>query len=236
MKDILDADHLLKWLNETDPVLKAGNKPTVILSYATSLDGSIALNRGEATAISNNISTEAVHHIRAFCDAILVGIGTVISDNPALSVRQVPGNNPIPIIIDSTLKTPLNSQLVRENNNTIIFCGKDPDKQKRDQLERRGVLIIETPHSKRGLSLHSILELLYDRGIYSLMVEGGAEILRSFLYEGLWDKLAVDVAPVFLGGYNVVERDTIASPLRFNSAQWISAGTDQICLINRETV
>ena len=236
LKSKLDTDYLLKWLNKTDSGFKSRSKPLVILSYATSLDGSITQIRGESTPISCDESTEAVHHIRAFCDAIMVGIGTVISDNPRLSVRLVSGDNPIPIIIDTNLRTPLDSQLARENSNTIIFSGHSPDKHKKEQLESKGVLVIESPKTERGLSFSQILNELYARGIRSLMVEGGAEIFRSFFLEELWDKIAVTVAPVFLGGYNLIEADTLISTQRFKSVKWMSAGTDQICLIDKDTV
>ena len=210
------------------------NKPIVILSYASSLDGSITLKRGKPTPISCEESSKAVHHIRSFCDAILVGIDTIISDNPQLSVRLVPGDNPRPVIIDTELRTPLKSKLISGNRNPIIFCGLNPDKNKKQSLESKGAIVLMTPKTERGLSVRSILNQLYDRGIRSLMAEGGAEIIRSFLIENLWDKIAVTVAPVFMGGYNLLEKESFTSVIKFSNVKWLSAGIDQICLIDKE--
>ena len=227
-------DNLSDWLNASDTGSLTHKKPIVILSYAVSLDGSITLKKGQSTAISSKESSAAVHYIRAFCDAIMVGIGTLLSDNPSLSVRLVPGNNPIPVILDSNLKTPLSSKMFSSGSKPIIFCAPDPDKRKRQNLEKNGATIIETIITKRGLSLSSILEELYQRGIHSLMVEGGAEILRSFLEEKIWDKMAVTVAPLFLNGYNILGGNSPGSALRFKSVRWMEAGIDQICMIDRE--
>ena len=230
----LDNDGLIQWLNTQHSGLDENKKPSVILSYASSLDGSIAKKRGLSTTISCDQSAIAVHHIRSFCDAILVGIGTVLSDNPQLSVRLVPGDNPLPVIIDSDLRTPLDSNLICNNRNPIIFCGLKADKNRKKTLESRGAVVLVAPEIERGLSIISIIQQLYDRGIKHLMVEGGAEILKSFLVEDLWDKLAVTVAPSLLGGYNILENISLKSEIKFENVKWLSAGIDQICLINRE--
>jgi len=230
----LDADSLIQWLSSSQSGSGEHKRPHVILSYASSLDGSITLHRGQPTPISCNESAIAVHHIRSYCDAILVGIGTVLSDNPQLSVRLVQGETPLPVIIDSDLRTPLDSRLFSNTKNPIIFCRINVNKRKRMELESRGAVILSAPETEKGLSIRYILNQLYERGIKYLMVEGGAEILKSFLVKELWDKLALTVAPVFLGGYKVLEENSLKSEIKFNDVKWISAGIDQICLINRE--
>ena len=232
---LLMIDKLSDWLNSSDAVSLTHKNPMVILSFAVSLDGSITLQKGQSTAISSKESSAAVHHIRAFCDAIMVGIGTVLSDNPSLTLRLVPGNNPIPVILDSHLKTPLDSNILLKGKKLLIFCGPNPDKKKRHNLEKKGAVVIEIGKTEKGLSLSQFLEELYQRGIHSLMVEGGAEILRSFLEEKIWDKMAVTVAPLFLNGYNILGGNPSGSELRFKSVRWMEAGIDQICMIDRDS-
>jgi riboflavin-specific deaminase-like protein len=231
-----EQDYLNKWLNSSLTMENNQKKPFVILSYATSLDGSITAERGKPSSLSCRKSAEAVHEIRAFCDAIMVGIGTVISDNPLLSVRLVEGNNPVPVIIDTALRTPLTSQLLEGEHNPFIFCGTDPDKTKRKELEKKGAVVVESEDAEKGLSLIYVLHHLYDLGIRFLMVEGDGEIICSFLEQKLWDKLAITITPQILGGYSLPGSQNICSQIKFKSAEWLSSGTDQICLIDRESI
>ncbi len=234
MSSKLDAEKLNQWLSAMPDGSPDRDKPLVILSFAASLDGSLALKQGHPAAISCDESSKAVHYIRSYCDAILVGIGTVLSDNPQLSVRLVPGDNPLPIIIDTDLRTPLETRLISDGRNPVIFCGSKASNAKKEQLETRGAEVLVAPENDRGLSFLFILKTLYDRGIRHLMVEGGPGILRSFLVEELWDKIAVTVAPALLGGYNLLNENSLRRVIKFNDVQWLTAGIDQICLINRE--
>lgn len=229
-----DPDYLSKWLESSDPVENIHEKPFVILSYATSLDGSITAQQGKPTPISCRKSAEAVHRIRAYCDAILVGIGTVLSDNPRLSVRLAEGGNPVPVIIDTNLRTPVSSRLFDEGRNPLIFCASSPDKGRRAELEKKGAVVVESENEEMGLSLIYVLKYLNDLGIRFLMVEGGGRIIGSFLEQELWDKMAVTVSPLILGGYNLLGGRNVSSSVKFKSAQWYSSGSDQICLIERD--
>lgn len=234
MSNELDTDRLNQWLAAMPHGSPNHEKPLVILSYAASLDGSLALKQGQPAAISCDESSKAVHYLRSFCDAILVGIGTVLSDNPQLSVRFVPGDNPLPIIVDTDLRTPIEARLISGGRNPVIFCGSKASNTKKKQLETRGAEVLVAPENDRGLSFLFILKKLYDRGIKYLMVEGGPGILQSFLVEELWDKLAVTVAPALLGGYNLLSKNSLRKVIKFNDVKWLKAGIDQICLINRE--
>ncbi len=211
------------------------DKPQVILSFALSLDGSLSTGSGRPTSISCNESMKFVHYIRAYCDAIMVGIGTILSDNPRLSVRLVEGNNPVPVILDSKLRTPPAANALGGRRHPIIFCGPDTDEEKKLSLEKAGALILSAGLKDEGLSFPGVLKNLYARGIRLLMVEGGAGILRSFLASGLWDKMAVTVSPMFLGGYNLLASSTLGTPLRAGASRWLEAGRDRICLIDKET-
>ena len=103
--------------------------PFVTLSYAQSLDGSIAARRGEALGLSGPESLRLTHRLRSMHDAILVGIGTVLSDNPRLTVRLVNGQNPRPIVVDSRLRIPLNCRLFAENKVTPVSKSAEPGKK-----------------------------------------------------------------------------------------------------------
>jgi len=226
---------LSDWLKSADAKKRDNGKPLVLISYASSLDGSIAARQGSLLTISSDESLKAVHILRSRCDAILVGIGTVLSDNPRLSVRKIAGINPVPVIIDTGLRTPPDSRIFNENRNPVIFCGRERDNNRKMALISSGAYVIETDMTGYGLSLPEILHILYDKGIRSLMVEGGAKIIRSFINTALWDMMAVTVAPLLIGGYKIIDENTLNKPLRFNNPTWINSGPDQICLIERDT-
>ncbi len=209
------------------------DKPQVILSFALSLDGSLSTEPGSSTSISCDESMKFAHYIRSCCDAIMVGIGTILSDNPRLSVRLVKGDNPVPVILDSKLRTPPTANAFGGNRHPIIFCGPDTDEKRKISLVEAGALISVAVLNDEGLSFPGVLKSLYTRGIRLLMVEGGAGILRSFFASGLWDKMAVTVSPMFLGGYNLLASSTLSAPLSAGTSRWIEAGRDQICLIDK---
>jgi len=160
-------------------------RPAVTLSYAQSLDGSITTRRGQPLAISGPQSMAFTHRLRADHDAILIGIGTLLADDPRLTVRLVDGPQPQPIIVDSRLRFPLKARLTAE-----------------------GARIFRLPVDEEGgngrIHLPSLLATLHQLGIRSLMVEGGARIITSFLAERLVDRLIVTVAPMLVGGLNAV--------------------------------
>ncbi|MDX9801438.1 MAG: RibD family protein [Spirochaetia bacterium] len=230
-----EESNLSEWLNRPQVLTGERRKPLVLISYASSLDGSISVKQGSQFTISSDESMKTVHYLRSRCDAILVGIGTILSDNPQLSVRLVSGKDPVPVIIDSSLRTPSDSRVFLDSRNPLIFCGRKPDSGRKNKLLNKGAFIIETDNNEETLSLTDVLFQLYDRGIRSLMVEGGAKIIRSFIKESLWDKMAVSIAPSLIGGYRIITENTLTEPVRFNNVSWIRKGSDQICLIERET-
>ena len=147
------------------------------------------------------------HSLRAAHSAILVGIGTVLADDPALTVRLAPGDNPQPVILDSHLRTPPDARLL---------CGQRPawiattpvgaQSSRRQRLERAGARIFTLPADDAGrVELAALLGCLGAENVRSLMVEGGARILTSFLERGLADYAVITIAPVFLGGYGLIQ-------------------------------
>lgn len=189
-------------------------RPFVTLSYAQSLDGCISGRPGESLALSGRQSLRLTHQLRAAHEAILVGIGTVFSDNPRLNVRLVNGANPRPVIVDSQLRLPLDCNLVRlESRTPWIVTLENPDPDRRQALEGAGARILEVPGNDRGqVDLTVMLEMLADLGINSLMVEGGARIITSFLLGRLADYIVLTVAPVLVGGLRAVSDLGIPDP------------------------
>ena len=179
----------------------------VSLCFAQSLDGCIAWQRGQPTALSGPESSRLTHRLRAAHDAILAGVGTILADDPLLTVRLVEGGNPQPVILDSRLRIPLEARLLTQNpRRPWIACTPAADPARRAALERHGATVLTVPAGPDGqVDLPSLLACLYERGIHRLMVEGGATVITSFLAQGLVDWVVLTVAPVFLGGLHAVE-------------------------------
>lgn len=187
-------------------------RPHVTLSYAQSWDGSITTNPGETLSLSSESSIAMTHQLRSLHDGILVGIGTVLADNPRLNVRKWSGTDPQPIVLDSQLRMPAASQLCQNHDHSCWVLTTNQDKTDRSDCE----LIVVAGDQSGHVNLHEALQALYERGIRSLMVEGGASVITAFLREGLADAVVLTVAPVFVGGYNAIEsfnrREMVAFP------------------------
>jgi GTP cyclohydrolase II len=183
-------------------------RPFVTLSYAQSMDGCIAARPGQQLALSSQQSLVLTHKLRAAHDAILVGIGTVLSDNPHLTVRLVEGKYPQPVIADSSLRLPLDINLLRNHPlPPLIVTSEHADLERQKILEDAGARVVRVPSDARGrVYLPMMLERLGKLGIKSLMVEGGARIITSFLCERLVNHIVLTVAPIFVGGMRGVRR------------------------------
>ncbi len=163
--------------------------PFVTVTYAQSLDGSIASATGEPICISCDESLVYTHNIRASNAGILVGINTVLSDDPRLTTRLVEGESPRPIILDSCLRLPLDARVLDESQITrpIVFTTERShsnagERTKRGELEKKGACVIELKADKNGwISVEEILPRLGEMGIPSLMVEGGGTVIKSFI-------------------------------------------------------
>lgn len=176
-------------------------RPLVTLSYAQSLDGSIAAQPGQPLALSGPHSLAMTHRLRARHDAILVGIGTVLADNPRLTARLADGPNPQPVILDSHLRTPPTANLFHADAAPWIFTTDPVDPDRRAQLEAQGAQLFVVPvGDDEKLDLAAILTKLGALAIRSVMVEGGAEIIQTFLAHQFADQTVITVAPFFVGG------------------------------------
>lgn len=182
------------------------SRPYVTLCYAQSLDGSIAGGQRRPLALSCAASLVFVHQLRALHAGILVGIGTVLSDDPRLTVRLAPGSHPQPVVLDSRLRFPLTARLLQEKiTRPWIATVKAAAPTKQAALEQAGARIMRFPVDGNGLvALEPLLEKLRWEGITTLMVEGGARIISRFLAHGLADQLVVTFSPCLVGGLPAV--------------------------------
>lgn len=197
---------LLQW-REEDIQTADIRLPRVTLSYAQTLDGSLTVQRGQPTPISGSQSQELTHELRSVHDAIIVGVGTVISDNPRLSVRLVEGENPLPIILDPQLRTPFESNLlINPVRKPVIFCSEGVDNHWREEYVRMGVSVIPVPFKRTGeLDLARVLEEIATMSAKSVMVEGGGRVITGFLRERMVDYAVVTLSPRWLGGFQVLQ-------------------------------
>jgi len=181
-------------------------RPFVTLSYAQSLDGSIASRSGHPLTLSGPQSLVLTHRLRAAHDAILVGIGTVLADDPRLNVRLAAGPDPQPVVVDSRLRFPPYANLLRNGRSPWIATSDTADPERRQSLEAAGAVVFPLPSQNGWVDLAHLLEHLAGRGIDSLMVEGGAQIITSFLASRLVDQVVLTIAPMLVGGLRVVDR------------------------------
>ena len=207
-------DRIIDYFRD-NPTSNGGKEPSITLAFAQSLDGSIALKDGQATAISGPESLKLTHQMRAAHQSILIGVGTVLADDPQLSVREVQGKDPQPIILDSHLRFPINAKLLKNESKPWIFCLDAHDKAKREKLEAQGAKVfVVDPNQAGRIHLESFIEQLRRLGIQSVMLEGGAALIASFLAAKLVNSAMITIAPNFIGGLKVLE-----NPLMNNGGQ-----------------
>ena len=177
------------------------DRPTTTLAYAQSLDGSLTRTPGSPTQISSEEAMSFTHQLRAAHDGILVGIGTILSDNPQLNVRHVTGPNPRPIVMDSRLRTPLDAMVLQSHPDPWIATTQHAPKTRIEAFKAQGIRVLQIEHQPNGWVQPQALQAqLYQDGIKTLMVEGGAHILTSFLQNQLADYLIATVSMQLIGG------------------------------------
>jgi GTP cyclohydrolase II len=208
----LDADDIRENRNgqplpDLAPTRPHNGRPFVTLSYAQSLDGSITARRGQPMALSGPQSMAMCHHVRAQHDAILVGINTILADDPRLTVRLVSGPHPQPIVLDSHLRFPLSASLMRHpQHRPWIATTAHADPARHQRLTAAGCRIFTMPPDAQArVHLPTLLAQLAAQGIHSLMVEGGARVITSFLDWRLVDRVVITIAPLLVGGLHAVE-------------------------------
>jgi riboflavin-specific deaminase-like protein len=181
-------------------------RPYVTLSYAQSWDGSITTCPGETLSLSSDAAMELTHQLRSLHDGILVGIGTVLADNPRLTVRAWSGDDPQPIVLDSKLRMPASARLCQDSGRRCWVITTAESGKKAQASSNEFELISVDGDDAGHVNLQSALQALHERGIRSLMVEGGAAVISAFLRAKLADAIVLTVAPLLVGGYNAIDR------------------------------
>lgn len=184
-------------------------RPFVTLKCAATLDGQIATKTGDSKWVTGEKARRRVHELRHLNDAILVGVKTIIQDDPQLTTRREgsKGKDPVRIILDSRLSIPETAKVLRldSESDTVIFSGVVSEidlglSEKKERLEKAGVKVIETPLLHGRIDVNRMVEILGSLRITSLLVEGGGQVIASFLKAGVVDKVTLFLAPKLLGG------------------------------------
>lgn len=197
---VLEAE--CRSLNEAHFKFMTTGVPLVRLKFAETLDGRIATSTGDSQWLSSPSSQRRAHRWRSLHDAVMVGVGTVLADNPELTVRLVKGRNPVRIVLDSKLRIPLASKLLASQAAapTLIATTSGADREKLAALRQMGIEVMTIPEDERGeVDLTHLLKMLGQRNITSVLVEGGAATITSFLRRKLADRLVAIVAPKLMG-------------------------------------
>lgn len=181
-----------------------GMKPYVILNSAMTLDGKIVTKKG-SSEISGSQDLLRVHKLRKDLDSILVGINTVLADDPRLTIHKIPAeksDNPLRIVVDSRARTPLKARILNDEAPTLIAVTEKASHENINGLKYKGANVDVVLSGEDKVDLHILMNELVQRGVRTLMLEGGSTLNYSMLKDGLVDEVRVCVAPLIVGGVN----------------------------------
>lgn len=211
------------------------SRPEVLLSFAQSLDGQIASKTGDSHWISGDETLQLAHQLRHDSDAILVGIGTVLRDDPELSCRLPDTDrSPTRVILDSDLRLPYDSRILQTaaQYRTVVIVAAGTAAQRRNGIEDRGVTVLECRRGSDGLELPHALQLLRDRGVSTLFVEGGSRVITAFIRRRLVDRIVLVIAPVIIGHATPAVQDLgtelLSQAIRLNPGRSRRLGRDLV--------
>ncbi|MBW2732626.1 MAG: bifunctional diaminohydroxyphosphoribosylaminopyrimidine deaminase/5-amino-6-(5-phosphoribosylamino)uracil reductase RibD [Deltaproteobacteria bacterium] len=202
-------------LNEAFISVIQRGRPLVTLKSALTLDGHVATRRGDSRWVSGSESREVGHQLRALHDVIMVGVGTVLADNPELTCRAARGGrDPIRVVLDSQLQTPPRAKIVRATEEstapTLIITTRRSAVERAAALERAGAKVVRVKSRRGRVDLSAALEALKERGVLSVLVEGGPTLAGGLWKEQLVDRVETFIAPKVLG-------DAEALPMLFGA-------------------
>jgi len=207
-------------------------KPFVTLKWAQTIDGKIATASGDSRWITGEEARKYAHRLRAEADAVVVGVGTVLRDDPQLTVRLVRGRDPLRVVLDGRLRVPREAKVL-SGGGTVIATTEEASAERRRTLEEMGVEVWVLPGREGMVDLEALMERLADAGKISVLIEGGREVLTSALRSGIGDRFVVFVAPKLVGegmsplGDLGIDRIAEAVPLKVLRTQWLG---EDLCL------
>ena len=192
--------HLLR-VEDSHPAEQTADRPRLTVHYAQTLDGRIATSTGNSQWISGEQSLRLAHELRAAHDAVMVGVGTVIADNPRLTVRLVAGRQPLRIVVDSTLRVPLDSAVLTDGAAPTLFLTTSAAPRRRvSGVLKQGASVAILPADSEGrVDLRAALRELWRREVRTVLLEGGARMITTAIAERMVDQLTVCIAPKVLG-------------------------------------
>lgn len=188
-----------KKLNEAYAKYIKTKKPFVSIKVAMSLDGRIATATGDSKYITSKEARAYVHQLRSEADAVMVGLNTVLRDNPELTPRLVKGKDPVKVVVDSSLKIPKSCNLMKDPSKLIIATTNKASKNEIKKLQQKGVNIVTTKSKKGMVDLRDLMRQLGKHEITSVMIEGGSELNSSAIRAGVVDKILIFAAPKIIG-------------------------------------
>jgi len=200
-------------------------RPFVLVKLAATVDGRVAV-RGRRY-LSGKAALREVHRLRDRFDAVLVGIGTVLADDPALTVREVKGRDPLRVIVDADARTPPSAKVVRAKDpqRTVIFVARDADARRVHRLRDAGVLLATAPRTDGGLDLAAVLRWLGEHGVNTILSEAGPRVASTLVRSRLADRLLMLVSPV-AGGDGPVALEGIPSAAELHDLRVRRLGDD----------
>ena len=210
-------------------------RPFVILKSAVTLDGKTATSTGDSQWISNEQSRQYVHRMRDRFDAIMVGIGTILHDDPRLTTRLPEGGrDPVRVVVDSQLRIPPNAAILHVDSTapTLVATTSAAPALKVEELRASWVEVLVLPGNSQQVDLNQLMEELGKRNLQSVLVEGGATLNESLLLEGLIDRVAVFIAPKLIGGnqgkgmFAGTGISRLSDAFRLTDVRWQAFGDD----------
>ena len=207
MDRIESIENLKACLSRAETFRANHNRPFIIISYAQSVDGSIATGDRLPLQLSGPQSAVLTHQIRAASDAVLIGVGTLLADDPRLTVRLAEGSNPQPIILDTHLRTPLSARLVTQTDLSPWIISANNNRSNRfEAFKNAGATPLPCATGRDGkIDLHALMAMLAEMQVNSIMVEGGAKVITSFVHSRLIDQFIITVSPRLVGGLQVID-------------------------------
>ncbi|MBO5993359.1 MAG: bifunctional diaminohydroxyphosphoribosylaminopyrimidine deaminase/5-amino-6-(5-phosphoribosylamino)uracil reductase RibD [Acidaminococcaceae bacterium] len=186
-------EHFLLWVTR--------KRPFVSLKFAETLDGKLATSVRDSHFVTGQEAHTYSHYLRKIHDAILVGIGTVLDDDPELTTRLVEGKNPVRIVLDSRARIPLTAKVLQGETKTLLVAGPNADADKCHTLQRlKNVEVVKLPCEDEKIPVPALLQVLYEHEVASVLVEGGSDVLGSFLDAQIADRVYAFIAPKLVGG------------------------------------